>query len=190
MKKGFTLIELLVSMSVLSIVCGVAVAIFISAISEQRRIFSDKEIRGQLDYALEYMSRALRMASRDFTGECLGEQDKNYLLTHQDTLDTGSYLGIKFINQSNNNICQEFYLDKSGPTPIIREVKTISGGSATSSSLTSEKIKINSLKFIVAGQSDTDQPRVTIILDASLSGNATKSSKIQTTVSQRNLNIK
>src|SRR3989339_453028 len=135
-QKGFTLIELLVSMSVLLVISGISASLFVSAILEQRRILAKQGLYGQLSYALEYMSKAMRMAGRDLTGDCLGGQGRNYLLTRQDTFGSGEYLGIKFINQSDNNICQEFFLDNSSTPAILKVIK----GSESPVALTSDKI--------------------------------------------------
>lgn len=202
---GFTLIELLVSMSILLLVSGVSASLFVSAVSEQKRILSRQGLYGQLSYALEYMSKSMRMAGRDLTGDCLGEQGRNFLLTRQDTFGSGEYLGIKFINQSDNNICQEFFLDKSGEVAILKVVRGLDAPVA----LTSNKIKINSLRFIInsnldnsnicssgiitgpcSSEIDNIQPRITILLDAGLIESNSQAIKIQTTVSQRDMNIR
>jgi prepilin-type N-terminal cleavage/methylation domain-containing protein len=194
---GFTLIELLVSMSVLLAISGISAGIFVSAILEQKRILARQGLYGQLSYALEYMSKSMRMAGRDLTGDCLGVQGRNFLLTNQDTSGSGEYLGIKFINQSDNNICQEFFLDKSEVSTILKVVRGLEAPVA----LTSDKIKINSLRFIINNNTDdntifssfeTDniQPKITILLDAELVELPNQPIKIQTTVSQRNMNIR
>ena len=64
-QKGFTLIEVLVSISVLLVISGVAVSIFLSVVMGQRTILANQDLSGQLSYSLEYMSKALRMASKD-----------------------------------------------------------------------------------------------------------------------------
>lgn len=197
--RGFTLIELLVSMSVLLIISAVSTSLFVSVFLAQKKMFSAQELSGQLSYALEYMSKSLRMAGRDMigtvgSGGCLGEEYKgyNYALTR---LEDGNYSGIKFVNKSDNDTCTEFYLDKTNPlNPIIKEIKN----SGEPIALTSEKTQINSFYFVINGtknisgssESDNTQPRVTIFLDASLPDSQSRPIKIQTTISQRNINIK
>ena len=195
-QKGFTLIEMIVSISILLLVSGIAVSLFLSSVIEQRRIIEKDDLTARLGFALEYMSKGLRMATKDVTGNCLSQDclDCNYMLTNFDQ-NTGNYLGIKFVNSSDNNSCQEFFLDKSDlQNIVIKEIKNNSDPVA----LTSSKIKINSFYFILNGDKniissyDTDnmQPRVTIFLDAELNNNSNSSTKIQTTVSQRNLNLR
>ncbi len=199
-KLGFTLIELLVSISVLVIVSGISVSIFISVIQGQKKIFSDQEAYGQLGYVLEYIGKPLRMAGKDISnaGDCLEAPGRNYLLTRYNE-DLGFYTGIKFINQSDNNSCQEFYLDVD-ELNNLGTIKAIKDGQDPIS-LTSDKIDIESLGFIINGnienvilnyssEDDEIQPRVTILIRALLVSNPNDIIKLQTTISQRNLNIK
>lgn len=195
---GFTLVELLVSMSVLLVIAGISTGIFVSVITGQKKIFSDQEIQGQLGYALEYMGKAMRMAGKDLTGDCLGAQGRNYLLTKY-SISKQAYMGIKFINQSDNDACQEFYLDFDENDPLKPAVIKMIKGTDAPLSLTSDKIRINFLEFIINGdtsgsiyyssETDNTQPRITILMDAVLNTGTNNSLKIQTTVSQRNLNI-
>jgi len=141
-----------------------------------------------------------------------------YILTRYDT-NSQIYRGIKFLNQSNldslgNPVCQEFFLDNvtpDGASPLIfndpnnplvlKELKSWNGSSVSDSyavALTSSNIQLNSIKFVINGLSgstgaselDHIQPRVTILLNVNASGDSKSSAKtIQTTVSQRNLNV-
>ena len=199
---GFTLIELLVVMTVLLFVVGTAVVIFISIVQHQRIILSEQELLNQTSYVLERMSKALRVAKKDLTGECLKDSfgtsypGYNYLFTNPTV--TGIYTGIKFINQLDNDACQEFYLDNADiGNPVLKEVKNNGNGIA----ITSNKFIINSLRFGINGEdgsvngpigaagSNGIQPRVTIFLEIqNRVGNDQFVKKIQTTVSQRDLN--
>lgn len=60
--KGFTLIELLVAMAIFSIAIGSAVSILSITLKSQRVALVTQEILDQTSYALEYFSRAVRMA--------------------------------------------------------------------------------------------------------------------------------
>jgi hypothetical protein len=141
-----------------------------------------------------------------------------YLLTHYDQ-PSGLYRGIKFINQSDIDpstgfpVCQEFFLDGNGSAnnPYILKEKR---GSNTPVAITPTDLQINSIKFSINGadgsttgcnntdqcqapnccgtsEIDTVQPRVSILLSIQLPGNNQEPTRIiQTTVSQRNLNVK
>ena len=140
---------------------------------------------------------------------CLNNVGDIYALTRG---VTGTYQGIKFINGSDNGACQEFFLDvDNSDSPVLTEFK---GTFATP--LTSSKLHINSARFSlnggdgsvngqgcsdpsycpasvnVVGGSSPVQPRVTIILNVSIPGDNQTTGitrTIQTTISQRNLNV-
>lgn len=208
--KGFTLIELIVVMAVFLFVLGSSITIFISIIQHQKRILAEEELLNQTSYVIEYISKALRMAKTDKAGDCLSDDlgvshpGHVYLLTKPDSAG-GFYRGIKFINQSDSNACQEFYLDDSGEISILKENKSyvpyVFQNEDSAIALISEKIKINSIRFGLNGldgsirgenhasDEDTNQPRITILLDVESGSGASKASKkIQTTVSRRTLN--
>lgn len=204
--KGFTLIELIVVMAVFLLVIGTAMGIFISIVKQQKRILAEQELLNQASYVMEYMSKAIRMAEKDDAGGCLTEgvvsyPGYTYLLTRADP--GGFYRGIKFINQSDNNACQEFYLDNAvqgdTSTPLVlKEIKN--GVPIEGALLTSEKFNIEALRFGINGhdgcygepvkcpqtEGGNNQPRITILLNIRMDAQSVK--KFQTTVSQRNLN--
>lgn len=219
---GFTLIELIVVMAVFLFIIGAAIVIFISIIQHQKRVLSEQELLNQISYAEEYMSKAMRMAKAqqgEMVGNyyCLRDGDDNvlrgfvYLLTRFD-LETGLYRGIRFINQSDDSACQEFFLDNlvSGDTSTPLVLKELKNSLIDSEAvpITSERLEIKSVKFAVNGTDGTAedadcidhldicgasddglQPKATILLnvktrDASQAPEIT----IQTTVSQRDLN--
>jgi len=207
--KGFTLIELVVVMAVFLLIMGSALGIFISIVQHQKRVLSQQELLNQASYFVEQMTKGLRMARKDLTGDCLGTPGYVYLLEDLDG-NTGKYRSIKFINASDTDItrpdgsCQKYCLDNSDPdNPVLKELKNRgkdgnwSCGSGTQA--TSTNLKINSLGFILNGDSnnshvpvslvDTEQPRVTVLLDVKFQGGSNQpTTKVQTTVSQRDLN--
>jgi prepilin-type N-terminal cleavage/methylation domain-containing protein len=178
MAKGFTLAELLVVIALFSIIVGAISGIFFSGLSVQNKILVTQEIVDQTSYVLEYMGRALRMAKKDdlsFEG-----QTKNCLLGNKVNYETIGNSEIKFRNYQNQ--CQKFYLYQNR---IFEEKEGIS------LPLTSPTIKINSLKFnlIGGGQDDNLQPRVTIFLEVEGGRKHPSKMKIQTTISQRDLDV-
>lgn len=174
--KGFTLIELIAVISIFSLVITTATDLFVSIIKQQRRILNQQELLNQTSYVVEYMSRALRMAKRDSDGTCLGATDVNYKITHDGA-------GIKFINHSDSDTCQEFFLDTSDGK--LKESKTF----ILPVPLISDSLQINYFKIVLSGESTTDyfQPRVTISMEIQVRGAADLKKQIQTTISQRNL---
>ena len=165
---GFTIIELVVVMAVFLFIIGAAISIFISVVQSQKKVLSEQQLVNQISYTEEYMSKALRMATVDTTGNCLGADNKGYiyLLTRNDS-DSSLFRGIKFLNQS-DEICQEFFIDNVTPdrtTPLIlndstnpvvlKELKGLDGLSDSSDidavPLTSASLKINFIRFSVNG---------------------------------------
>jgi prepilin-type N-terminal cleavage/methylation domain-containing protein len=138
-----------------------------------------------------------------------------YLLTRYDST-MGQFRGIKFINQD-NGYCQEFFLSGSGTSAdpyILKELKGANGVSDNNDNdavaLTATNLQISSVKFSINGSNgstfteqsqkntcttsqcgasntDTIQPRVTMLLSVSIPGESART--FQTTISQRNLNV-
>ncbi|MCX6721222.1 MAG: prepilin-type N-terminal cleavage/methylation domain-containing protein [Candidatus Staskawiczbacteria bacterium] len=211
--KGFTIVEMAVVMAIFLFVIGAAVSIFLSVVSHQKRILAQEQLLNQVSYALEYMSKGLRMARPELNYNCMVYEDKDgiksdtvnggfiYLLTR---LDGGAYRGVKFLNQSDvingNPLCQEFFLDNG----VVKEIRNGSEPVA----ITSPSFVVNSMRISINGKdgtsascvgqeyacgaSDADfvQPRITIVFNISVPGDSEPERTFQTTVSQRNLNVK
>jgi type II secretory pathway pseudopilin PulG len=190
---GLTLTELVVVMAVFVMLISLAVSLFVSIIQHQKRILEEQELSSQVSYAMEYISRALRAAAKDQTGFCLAEggvqhPGYQYWLTRYDAA-TGFYKGIKVINQSNNSWCYEFFLDTDG---ILKEINAF----GVAQNLLSNKFTVKYARFVINGNkalqgalpSDAVQPRITILLDIQIP-NSSQKKIIQTTISQRNLNL-
>jgi prepilin-type N-terminal cleavage/methylation domain-containing protein len=202
---GFTLIELIVSMAIFLLTIGVAVTIFVYIANHQRRILSEQELLNQISYVQEYISKALRMArtaTYQEDADCLGDLGNIYLLTRPDT--AGFYRGVKFINQTDNDSCHEIFFDNitDSQNPVLKELKN-SRNDANAVALTSKNMKIEFVRFGVNGSDgstssgsgastqDDIQPRITIVFGAKILGTEDEPIRIfQTTVSQRNLNVK
>jgi len=181
--KSFTLIELLVAVTIFSISIVAATGLLAASLRGQGFTLASQELLDQTSYAMEYMSRALRMATKelnctDGTCSCLANQGYNYELNGVST--------IKFINHLQNDDCQEFSLENG------RLKYTTGNGDFY---LTGKDIKVTTLKFNVSGGSQDDdvQPKVTILLEAEKEGptpEETPKIKIQTSISQRNLDVR
>ncbi|OGZ18563.1 MAG: hypothetical protein A2Z68_00665 [Candidatus Nealsonbacteria bacterium RBG_13_38_11] len=179
-KNGYTLIELLIALAVFTVVIAAPTGFFVSAIKGQQRALASQELYDNVSYVLEYMSRALRMAKKDFEPTCCSAANTNYELTR-------SGKGILFKNY--NGDCQEFYLDSGDKR--LKEIKN--GGEPIP--LTASNIEVKN--FIIGehgwSQDDNDQPRVTLFLEIEGKRGALAELhpiiKIQTSISQRKLDI-
>jgi len=165
--KGFTLIEMVVAVAVLSLVIGASSGLFVSSLRAQRQSLATREVLDQTSYIMEYMSRALRMAKKDITGTCTGTAKLNYQFESQ---------CIKFINYKDE--CQHFCLDGT-------RLRNEEGNYLTSANLNIKGFNVN---LVGQDQIDTLQPRITIFLD--IEGKEQSNIKIQTTISQRNLDVR
>lgn len=167
---GFTLVEILVAVAVFSLIMGVASTVFVSAIKTQRRSLASQELLDQTSYAIEYMSRAVRMAKKDFDGSCTGLANLNY-----------RKIDSRIIFENYDGFCQEFFLQDGR----LKEDRA-----GTENYLTSPDLNIVSFNIGPDDSWDQDdnlQPRVTVSLD--IEGKNQTKIKVQTTISQRNLDI-
>ena len=176
---GFTLIEMMVAVAIFSLMVGTIINIFMWGIREQRRALATQKLLDETSYALEYMSRSIRMAKKDDVSgvNCLTGDKTNYEITARG--------GLRFVNYKNE--CQEFFSKNN-------QLKEEKAGSTLP--MTSTNTKIEALRFSLIGQNqpptDNLQPRVTIFLDIKGAGQKPEEKpqiKIQTTISQRNLDI-
>jgi type II secretory pathway component PulJ len=176
-QKGQTLIEILVSVAIFTTIIAGPVGFFIMSIGGQKRALISMEIVDNSSYALEYMSRALRMAKKDDLGgiDCLSGNKVNYENTYSDK-------GIKFRNYEDK--CQEFFWD-------INDNRLKESKEGTPLPLTADDLEITSLKFQLSGETQEDnfQPRITIFFEIQKKGQPETKTKFQTTISQRNLDV-
>lgn len=176
--RGFTIIEMLVAVAVFSFVISAASGVFIFALKSQRQGLAFQTMLDQVSYLEEYMSRAIRMAKKEKSApNCLSNNGLNYEKTRAGQ-------GLKFVNYQ--GYCQEFFFDAASGR--LKEAK--SGPTAVENFLTSASLTISSFNIKLAGENQTDdnQPKVTLFLKAqSKEGTIIK---IQTTISQRNLDIR
>jgi len=173
------LIEVLVAVSIFTILIAAPAGFFVGSLNAQQKALASQKLLDNTSYVLEYISRALRMAKKDDINgiDCLSGNKTNYEIT-----SLGQ--GIKFRNY--NDKCQEFYLEGGR----LKESKD-----GIENYLTPEDLEIISLKFKLSGssQADSDQPRVTLF--SKIRGARGKKPalqpeiKIQTTISQRNLDV-
>lgn len=169
---GFSLVEMLVVMLIFTIIIGAISGLFISSISAQKNALATQQLLSQTSFALEYMSRALRMAKKDTEGSCIG-YGYNYKIVNS---------ALRFINHLENDDCQEFFLENE-------QLKHKKNNLTETIELTSSRLQINSLNFSLSGESQMNslQPRATIFLKIKMEKGP--EINIQTTVSQRNLDI-
>lgn len=178
-KKAFTLIELMVTITVFAIVITPAISLFGSALRHQKEIMMQAEALNSASFLTEYISRALRMAQKDMSGDCIGENN-NFV-------NPSEVSSIRFLNY--NNKCQEFLLE-SDAVRVKKSTDDSAFNLGSGSSLTSASLVVESLKFTISGndQLDGQQPKITFTLKLR-SKYLNSSLEVQTTVSQRELDV-
>lgn len=180
-QKGLTLVEMLVAVALFFIIIVAISGLFISAIRGQTNALASQRLLDQTSYSLEYMSRALRMAKKQTSSlpSCLSSTGLNYEIV------AGH---LRFINHLENDDCQEFFLEDA-------KLKQKKNNLTETLELTSAKLRITSLRFSLSGETQGEdlQPKVTIFLEIKGAGQRIEEQplmKIQTTISQRNLDIR
>jgi len=172
-KRGFSLIEMLVAVTIFSLMIGSTTGLLVSAIRSQAKALSLQKILDETSFVIEYMSRDLRMAKKELNDPpiCLSARGLNY---------DGLSGTVEFINYQ--DFCRAFFGEGN---QIIQARPRYP--------LTSNDVEVTSRKFDLSGKSQTEspnlQPRVTIALTIKKAGVAKPEIKIQTTISQRNLDV-
>lgn len=166
MNRGFTLIELLVAVFVFTLVVGSASGLFVAGLRNQRTGLAYEQLLDQSSYLADYMSRAIRMAKKDISGACTDTAKLNYSFSDQ---------CLKFRNYRDQ--CQRFCLESS-------RLKDENDNYLTSSGLNVLSFNVN-----LSGQNQNDnmQPKAAITIN--IQGKEGSRITIQTTISQRNLDV-
>lgn len=152
--KGFTIIEMAIVIAVFLFIIGAGMGIFISIIQNQKRVLAEEQFVNQVSYLEEYVSKALRMAKTEKTEGCL-IPGYIYLLTRYDA-GTGLFNGIKFINGSDNNTCEEIFLSNEG---VLKTLKNpIKSDDSEAIALTPQDLQIKSVKFSINGSDGSASP--------------------------------
>ena len=143
---------------------------------------SQSEVLNNVSYVSEYIVRALRMATKDITGGCIGAKN-NFI-------NPNGISTIRFLNY--NNKCQECGL--SGGVIYVKKSTTalaVNFGPEIPITAGVNRMTVEKLGFNISGndQEDIFQPKVTFACQIKSSVNAVNSIKIQTTISQRNLDV-
>jgi len=195
-EKGFTLVEVLIAIFVFLMLMGAIINLLVSAVQTQMVVSGEQKAVEEISYITEYMSRSLRMAKRDDSGSCLGIPYKNYnylLLDMESGEDYGSR--IRFLNYQDQ--CQEFFIGKG----IGCEEGTICERKSSDDNydegkepipMTSSRIDVQHLYFWrqVAGWHLDSEEQSKVMVNMKFKPEGSDVSIIlQTTISQRNLNV-
>jgi len=158
--SGFTLVELLAAITIFSLVMTAVFGIFINAIKDQRIILAKQAVDDNALYAMESITKELRMAVSIAT-------------------PGGNASSIAFGNSAGDSIA---YSLSNGQ--IMRNDTTLATGNQP---VSSSEITISSLNFNVNNWDSTHAPRITIFMRAqeATSSSSQATLEIQSTVSPR-----
>jgi len=177
--SGFTLVEAMVSVAIFAILMVSATDIFLSIVRSQRNTLSSKNAQEAVNYALEIMSKELRMAKVD-DGYCEAAQ-KVYAVFDENGQPVESEDGptIKFRNYEDK--CVVYELDNpSGRLKVTRD--------GSWAYMTPANITISNLSFYIQ-HSDIQigQPIITVrfILSYFNSEAGQQTMQVQTSISSR-----
>lgn len=182
--KGYTLIEILVAIGIFTTVIAAPTGFFVIALKGQQKALASQEVLDETSYVLEYVSRALRMAKKELNRDnpCL----TNGYGFNYETTQAGN--GIRFNTYDGD--CKEIFWDTGEKN--LKERKN----EGEVIPLTSDELEINSFKIGPSDswkQDDSQQPKVTLYLEVKgvrvASPELQPVLKIQTTISQRNLDV-
>jgi len=179
-QKGFTLIEMLVSVAIFTFVMLIATSAIFTIVAANKKAESLRSVMDNLNFALESMTRNIRTGS---AYSCLSGGPTGGVGIGN---CTNGESGFEFTSNQSNNAEIQYYLPSSGQNSgQIMEVQGI--GSAVP--ITASEIKISSLEFYLVGSGkDGLQPRVLMtVIGAAGVGSTQTQFKIQTTLSQRQI---
>jgi len=165
--KGFTLIEMLVAVAIFTVIVTIALTGFLNIMDIQNKAGSFRAINDNLNFALDAMSREIRVG-RQFCNNGCGPSS------------------FSFVGSSGCDILFDL-----GSGQIRKTVAPGEGGCASTGviALTAPEVTIENLLFLVRGEetlNDEFQPMVTISIRGTSGVGKTKSSiNLQTTISQR-----
>jgi prepilin-type N-terminal cleavage/methylation domain-containing protein len=185
-QKGTSLIELLVAVTLFSVIILSATSIFKSVIDGQRNSISAQNVQENIRYAMERMSKEIRMAK-------ISNHNCEQLFFPQPTaankvfnISGGNNDILYFKNK--DDICVAYYLESNR---LKIKILKISNGESFVDFITPSNTLVSNLKFYTVddkiGAFHSVQPYVTMVMDIKAVGLAihAQEMKVQMTVSSR-----
>lgn len=185
-QKGFSLVEIMVAVALFSVVMTISIGSLLSLVEANRKAQALNSVINNLNFALENMSRNIRVGN---TYHC---DISTFVPPNLDTTQNCSNGGVLFAFEGNQGDITD-----STDQVVYRFVnsrieKSIDGGT-TFIPITAPEVTINEMKFYTVGttRGDTSQPRVVMTIQgtAGVSSRAQTSFNLQTTISQRVLDL-
>lgn len=176
-QQGVSLLELIVAISLFTALMLSATGIFKMVVDGQRNAVSAQNVQENMRYALEKISKEIRMA-KSGNADCLSAAVNKVF----NTASSSSELYFK----NKDGQCLAYYLENGR-----LKITVGTGAGAVSGFVTPGKITVNNLRFYAVddliGAIPSVQPYVAIMMDVKAVGQAMneQNMKIQMTVSSR-----
>jgi prepilin-type N-terminal cleavage/methylation domain-containing protein len=174
--KGFTLVEMMVAIAVFSIVMVTAMSALLNVIDANNKARAIKTAINNVSFALEGISKDMRMGSDYACGDSLSEPDGEclsggdiikYKSPRSDLPD-----GYAYYQYNDVDLTIETCLEKNG-------INCSAGGPF--SPITSDEVDLTNVRFYISGvESPTDDPLTQPRMVMTVSGKAGSKEKIET----------
>jgi prepilin-type N-terminal cleavage/methylation domain-containing protein len=206
-QQGFTLIEMIVSLAVFAMVATTSIGALLVLIATNEQLQVEQSIMTNLSFALDSMTREIRTGTNFYCVDTNStysaslpvfgsSYDLDSLGRVQDCANglSQDLRGLAFTEGGNSISASDdkiLYFYDDDDHKIYRRV-----GTQNRESIISSGIYIKDFDFIVTGTeplsdagNEREQPTVTILIKAAESATSLKEYQIQTTVTQRTLDI-
>lgn len=177
--QGFTLVELLVSVAIFSVVMLVAVGSLLTMVEASRKAQAMKSVINNLNFALESMSRTIRVGTFYHCGVT------GSIGTPQDCSQGSSYFAFEKSGGNSSSLSDQIVYRL-----IDNRIERSIDGGGTFIPITAPEVVVEDLRFYVVGSQatpDTVQPKVVMIVrgSAQITSRSRTEFNLQTTIAQR-----
>lgn len=185
-KKGFTLVELLVATALFVIIMVTAISSLLSANNASKRSQALRASMDNLNFALENITRNMKLGS---SYQCMSGGNP---VSGNNCPITSPGDGVQFVVNDPSNDTQTTYaysIATNGTYNYIAKCTKVGSGSSSCGQITSPELSITKFQVAISGASSSDgQPEGFITIEGqSKYGNQTVPFKVQTLVTQRQL---
>ena len=165
--SGYSLIELMVAVGVFAIAVSIGTTLFVTGLRGQKKAFSNQDLADNIRYAMEIMTREIRMGTGFTSASCNG--------TSCSFTSSMPHRAGKMVT---------FYYDSANER-IMFDDDTNSAPAADP--ITSANVKVTYLNFTLSEDPDKggEPYRVTIVLKAESATDSASNITLQTTIAPR-----